>query len=115
MCRLGEGLRVGFSLGSSRLELSSVVGQILRPVWMLLDTVLAVEPGETPFTLDLQPDSRWARPRSNSKIASELWLCGPQEKVVPLALRMGQWKIFTSLFAGTPLPLLRSCLWSYFP
>lgn len=89
MCRVGEGLRVGLSLGSSRLELSSVVGQVLRPVWILLDTVLAVESGKAPFTLDLQPDRRWDRPTSNSKIASELWLCGPQEKVMPLALRMG--------------------------
>lgn len=94
---------MGLSLDSSRLELSSVVGQVLRSVWILLDTALAIK-----------SDSRWERPRSNSKIASEL-LCGPQEKVVPLALRMGQWKICTSLFAGTPLPLLRSCLRSHFP
>lgn len=49
--------------------------------------------------LDLQPGSRWDRPRS--KIASELWSCGPQEKVVPLALRMGQWKS-SHLYLRTP-------------
>lgn len=115
VCRVGEGLRVGLSLGSSRLELKTVVGQVLGPVWILLDTVLARESGEAPSTLNLQPDSRWDRPGSNSKIANELWLCGLQEKVVPLTLRMGQWKKLTSLFVGTPLPLPHSCLWSHFP
>lgn len=79
-CRVRDGLRVGLSLDSSRLGLKRVVGQVLRPIWILLDTVLAIESGEAPSTLDLQPDRRWDRPRSTSKITSELWLCGSPGK-----------------------------------
>lgn len=42
--------------------------------------MLAIESGQAPSTLDLHPDSRWDKPRSNSKIASELWVCEPPGK-----------------------------------